>query len=221
MDFSAVFAHSDLLIHGMVLTVVLSGGAMLCGTALAVLLALLRQATPRFFVPAVTFYVAVIRNTPLLVQLLFVYFGLPLLGLRLSAVAASLLTLSVNLGAYAVEIIRAGIESIGSGQMEAALALALPYRRVLRLVILPQALARVWPALSAQYVHTLLGSSLCSVVSVVELAGAAALIDEVTFRSMETYLIVSAIYLAFAWSLRMALAAAGAHLFRARRMASA
>ena len=157
----------------------------------------------------------------LLVQLLLVYFGLPLLGFRLSAVGASLLTLSVNLGAYAVEIIRAGIESITRGQVEAGLALALVSRRVLRLVVLPQAIANVWPALSAQYVHTLLGSSLCSVVSVVELSGAAALIDEVTFRSMETYLIVSVIYLALSWSLRVSLQAIGVRLFRSRRVALA
>lgn len=221
MDFRAVLAHSDLLIHGMALTALLSVGAMFFGTVLAILLALLRLAIPRTFGPVVASYVTLIRNTPLLVQLLLVYFGLPLLGFRLSAVGASLLTLSVNLGAYAVEIIRAGIESITRGQVEAGLALALPYRRVLRLVVLPQAIANVWPALSAQYVHTLLGSSLCSVVSVVELSGAAALIDEVTFRSMETYLIVSVIYLALSWSLRVSLQAIGVRLFRSRRVALA
>lgn len=128
MDFRAVLAHSDLLIHGMALTALLSVGAMFFGTALAILLALLRLAIPRTFGPVVASYVTLIRNTPLLVQLLLVYFGLPLLGFRLSAVGASLLTLSVNLGAYAVEIIRAGIESITRGQVEAGLALALPYR---------------------------------------------------------------------------------------------
>lgn len=219
VDFRSVLAHSDLILNGLVLTALLSSGAMLLGTAIALVLALLRQTRPKLFGPLVDFYVALIRNTPLLVQLFLIYFGLPLLGLRLSAIEASLLGLSINLGAYAVEIIRAGIESIGKGQTEAGLALALPFARVLQFIVLPQALANIWPALSSQYVHTLLGSSLCSLVSVVELSGAAALIDNVTFRSMETYSLISALYLALSWTLRRALAAAGSRLFRARRLA--
>ncbi len=142
-----------------------------------------------------------------------IFFGLPLLGLRMTGIKAALLAMTLNLAAYATEIIRAGVDSIHKSQIEAGLSLALTKRQVLQHVVLVPAFARVWPALSSQFVLMMLASSICSFISCQELSGAAAIIEQRTFRSFETYIVVTVIYLVLALALKALLSVFGSMAF--------
>jgi polar amino acid transport system permease protein len=158
-------------------------------------------------------YVEAIRNTPFIVQLFFVFFGLPALGVHLGEFTAAILAMTLNLGAYSVEIIRAGIAAVPKGHHEAAASLAMTRGQTFRHVILPQALAKVFPALSSQIVITMLGSAVVSQISVPDLTYAASYIQSRNFRAFETYFLITASYLVMAIVLRALLNAAGKRLF--------
>ena len=143
-------------------------------------------------------YIELIRNTPFLVQLFFFFFALPALGLRWSAHAAALVAMVVNLGAYATEIIRAGIESVPRGQIEAGLALNLKRHQVFRFIILKPALKAIYPALTSQFILLMLSSAVVSAISADDLTSVAANLQSQTFRSFEIYIVVTGIYLALA-----------------------
>ncbi len=143
-------------------------------------------------------YIELIRNTPFLVQLFFFFFALPAIGLRWSPYTAALTAMVVNLGAYATEIIRAGIESIPKGQIEAGLALSLKPHQVFRLIILKPALRAIFPALSSQFILLMLSSAVVSVISADDLTSVAANLQSQTFRSFEIYIVVTLIYLSLA-----------------------
>jgi polar amino acid transport system permease protein len=213
LDFSGTFARSDLLLAGAVLTVELAAAAMALGFAIAMCCAGLQLYHPRSVGRLVTAYVEAIRNTPFLVQIFVIYYGLPSLGLRLSPITASILGLSIYVGAYATEILRAGIESIGHGQIEAAQALGLRRFAILRHVIVVPALAAIYPALTSQFVLLLLATSIVSAISTPELTGAANDIQGMTFRSLEAYLVVAAAYLVISGGFRLVFAALGRVLF--------
>lgn len=215
LHFGPVLAEWPRLLDGLLLTLGLSAAGIVLGTALGVGLAIVRATAPRPLPGLVAGYVEVIRNTPFLVQLFIVFFGLPPLGLRLTAPAAALLTLTINLGAYATEIVRAGIESIHPSQIEAGQSLAMTRLQVFRYVVLLPALARVWPALCSQFVLMMLSTSICSFISVEEMSGMAASVESQTFRSFEVYIVVTGVYLALAVLLRIALAVLGRALFPA------
>ena len=209
----AVFAARDLIAGGVALTLGLSLGAIILGSILGTLLVTWRSLGGRRSGWIVDAYVELMRNTPFLIQLFMVFFGLPLVGLRMSGTQAALLTMTLNLSAYATEIIRAGVESIHKSQFEAGVSLAMTRLQVFRHVILQPAFARVWPALSSQFVLMLLASSVCSFISVQELSGASALIEQRTFRSFETYIVATLIYLAMALTLKLFLLWLGRRLF--------
>lgn len=140
-------------------------------------------------------YVEVIRNTPFLLQLYFFFFGLPAIGIRLPPTQAALLTMVVNLGVYAVEIMRAGVESVPHGQTEAGRALGLRPLQIFRLIILPPTLSAIYQPLAAQFTMVLLGSSVTSAISANELTSAANSLQSINFRTFETYLVVTFMYL--------------------------
>ncbi|KQO75067.1 amino acid ABC transporter permease [Rhizobium sp. Leaf262] len=216
LHFESVLAESDLILRGIMLTIWLSATAIILGTLLAIILVALRNlgnAAVRFGVDS---YVELLRNTPFLVQLFMIFFGLPLMGFRMSGTQAALFAMTLNLSAYATEIIRAGVDSIHRSQIEAGLSLALSRIQVFRYVVLKPAFAKIWPALSSQFVLMLLASSICSFISVPELSGAASIIEQRTFRSFETYIVVTAIYLVLALALKIILAWLGHWLFRRR-----
>jgi len=216
LHFESVLAESDLILRGIMLTIWLSATAIILGTSLAIILVALRNlgnAAVRFGVDS---YVELLRNTPFLVQLFMIFFGLPLMGFRMSGTQAALFAMTLNLSAYATEIIRAGVDSIHRSQIEAGLSLALSRIQVFRYVVLKPAFAKIWPALSSQFVLMLLASSICSFISVPELSGAASIIEQRTFRSFETYIVVTAIYLVLALALKIILAWLGHWLFRRR-----
>ncbi len=212
-DFGPVIAHADTIADGVWLTLYLSAAGILLGLGLGVLLAMSRGLLPRPVQWVLDAYIEVIRNTPFLIQLFIIFFGLPVLGLRLDAMQAAILTIMVNLGAYATEIIRAGIDNIHPSQIEAGASLALTRLQVFRHVVLMPALARVWPSLTSQFVLTLLSTSICSFISVQELSGSAAQVESDTFRSFETYIVVTVIYLLLSLLLRLVLLLLGEVLF--------
>jgi polar amino acid transport system permease protein len=213
LQFEPVFAEIGLILNGILLTIGLSAGAIILGSALAILLVGFKSLVGRWAGTLVDAYVEIMRNTPFLVQLFMIFFGLPLLGFRMAGTEAALLAMTLNLAAYSTEIIRAGVDSIHKSQVEAGLSLALTRLQVFRYIVLKPALARVWPALSSQFVLMLLASSICSFISVPELSGAAAIIEQRTFRSFETYIIVTSIYLVLALSLKALLFWLGRKMF--------
>ena len=150
-----------------------------------------------------------LRNTPFIVQLFFLFFGLPSLGVKLSAELASVLAMVINLGAYAAEIVRAGVAATPRGQIEAAHSLALTPAQTFRRVVLPPALLKVWPAMVSQIIIVMLGSAVCGQISTPELSYAANLIQSRNFRAFESFIVATALYLALAVLVRQLLNWAG------------
>lgn len=197
-DFQSVFAYGDQLLAGTWLTIRLSLSAMIIGLIVAIVFALCKTRGPVFLRWPINMYIELVRNTPFLVQLFFFYFGLPALGLQLSPNTAALIAMVVNVGAYATEIIRAGIESISKGQIEAGLALNLSHLQIFRYVIIKPALRAIYPSLTSQFILLMLASAVVSAISADDLTSVAANIQSETFRSFEVYIIITAIYLALA-----------------------
>lgn len=201
-QFGLVWEHIPRLLAGAWLTIRLSLGAFAIGMVLAVICAAARQSAPRPVRALVAAYVEVIRNTPLLVQLFVIYFSLPAIGLRMDANQAALAGLAISYGGYATEIIRAGVEAVPRGQIEAGRALGLSSLRIFRHIILFQAMAVAWPALASQFVLLLLGSSIVSAISAEELTAVTNTLQSTTFRSFEFYFVATGMYLAMALGCR-------------------
>jgi polar amino acid transport system permease protein len=217
LEFSAPLVYWPDLLAGAATTLALSVSATVLGFALGVLCALARTGPSRAMARIAAAYVEAIRNTPLLVQIFIVYFGLASVGLRLGAFTAAVVALVVNVGAYTAEIVRAGIEAVPRSQREAAECLALSRWQQLRHVVLPPAIERVWPALTSQYVLLMLASSITSQISAEELTAVANRVQSDTFRSVETYLLVAMAYLALSLVLRLLFWAVGSAAFPRRR----
>jgi polar amino acid transport system permease protein len=209
LDFSAVLVEWPALLRGAGFTLGLSVAAAAGGLLLGVACGWARAWGAPPLRHAVGVYVELIRNTPFIVQLFFLFFGLPSLGVRLSPEWASILAMVVNLGAYAAEIVHAGIEGTPQGQIEAARSLALNEWQVFTRVVLPPALGRVWPAMVSQIVIVMLGSAVCGQIAAQELSYAANLINSRTFRAFEAFITATLIYLALSVALRQALHWAG------------
>ena len=205
LDFAAVLVDWPLLLRGVAATVVLTAVSAVAGVAVGVVCGWARAWGPVGLARAVAVYVELVRNTPFIVQLFFIFFGLPSLGLRLSPEVASIIAMVVNLGAYAAEIVRAGIEATPRGQVEAGLSLALSRAQVFTRIVLPPALERVWPALVSQIIIVMLGSAVCGQIAAQELSYFANLIQSRNFRSFEAYIIAAVIYLGLAVALRQVL----------------
>lgn len=203
-EFSFAFLEKywSLLLQGTIETIKMSLIVTFLGFLLGTLCAVASISKYRFLRIIVAIYVEAIRNTPLLIQLFLVYFGLSSLGLKFSAQASALIGLTINVGAYSSEIIRAGLQSINKGQLEAADTLGLNRLQMLAAVMLPPALERVYPSLVSQYVLLMLATSVASQISAEELTGAAARIQSMTFRSFEVYLVILVIYLLLSFLMR-------------------
>jgi polar amino acid transport system permease protein len=204
--FRDVFSYWDILQDGLILTLWLSSATIAIGLVLGTVAAAAMTYGPRWLRAAVTAYVEVIRNTPLLVQLFIVFFGLPSVGLRFDAVTASLITLSINLGAYTCEIVRAGLESITKTQIEAGHSLGLSGPQIFRYIVFMPAMKAVYPALTSQFVLLVLATSVVSQISAQDLFHAASIIQSRTFRDFEVYAVVAAMYLGLAIVLKVAFA---------------
>jgi polar amino acid transport system permease protein len=204
-QFNVVWEHFGELLTGAWLTIQLSATAMVLGLGLAVLCAYGKTAGPRPVRWLVASYVELIRNTPFLVQIFIFYFSLPVIGIRLTANSAALAAMTINLGAYASEIVRAGIEAIPVGQVEAARALGLKRLHIFRFIIIFPALKTVYPALASQFILLMLSSSIVSTISAVELTAITNSLQSTTFRAFEFYFVATGLYLAMALGFRFAL----------------
>lgn len=194
-DFSVISDNAWSLFIGCLQTLQLTAVAMVGALALAVLLSMgLRSRHTALHLPIVAF-VEVVRNTPFLVQIFILFFGLPVIGVRLSPAVAAALALTLNGAAYATEIIRGGLESIAKGQTEAGLALGLRPIQVFRHVVLKPALRAIYPSLVSQFIFLMLTSSIVSSISANELTHVAAVLEGRTFRSFEIYFVVAGLYL--------------------------
>ncbi len=216
LDFGAVLEQWPLLVQGAAVTVGLTAIAAVVGTAVGIGGAWARADGPAWLRTIVGTYVELIRNTPFIVQLFFIFFGLPSLGVKLTPAWASIIAMVINLGAYATEIIRAGIQATPRGQVEAAVSLAMTPAQVFTRVVLPPALARIWPALVSQIIIVMLGSSICGQIATEELTYAANLIQSRNFRAFESFIIGAAMYLTLAIALRWLLNTIGARFLMAR-----
>lgn len=202
LDFPAILSQWPLLARGVGWTLGLTAISALVGVAVGVVFAWVRSHGSVWLKWVVGTYVELIRNTPFIVQLFFVFFGLPAAGLKLSPEIASVIAMVINLSAYATEIIRAGIDATPKGQIEAAMSLALNRMQVFVRVVLPPALRKVWPSLVSQIIIVMLGSAVCGQISVQELSYAANLIQSRNFRAFEAYIVATLVYLTLAVAVR-------------------
>jgi polar amino acid transport system permease protein len=189
--------------QGLGTTLYLSIATMILGLAIGVAGAAARLYGGPVLRGLVGAYVEVIRNTPLLVQLFIVFFGLPSIGVRLDALTAALISLTINLGAYSVEIVRAGLQAVPRPQIEAGHSLGLAGYQVFRYVVLMPALKLMFPALASQFILLMLATSIASQISVKELFHAASIIQSRTFRDFEVYSVIAVLYLGLALALRV------------------
>jgi polar amino acid transport system permease protein len=208
-DFLAVLSQWPLLLKGVAWTIGLTAIATVVGMAVGTFCAWARSGGPAWLRWVVGAYVELIRNTPFIVQLFFIFFGLPAAGFKLSAETASIIAMVMNLGAYSTEIIRAGIEATPKGQIEAAVSLALSRAQTFFRVVLPPALRKVWPSMVSQIIIVMLGSAVCGQISTEELSYAANLIQSRNFRAFEAFIVATLIYLALSVALRRLLDWAG------------
>lgn len=217
LDFQVVLERWPLFLEGAWMTIRLAFGATLVGFTMGTLGAIGRRSSMPWAQRAATVYVEVIRNTPLLVQIFLVYFGLASIGLKLPAFTVALVALTINVGAYATEIMRAGFDSIHRGQIEAAECLALNRRQVYWHVVLLPAMERVYPALTSQFILLMLASSVCSQISAEELTAVANHVQSDTYRPFETFILVGIGYVVLSLLMRAGFWGLGALLFPRRR----
>ncbi|WP_460452583.1 amino acid ABC transporter permease [Alsobacter sp. SYSU BS001988] len=202
LQFRDVFAAWESLLGGVLITLLLSAVAMLGGLVIGVACAAGRVYGPSWLKRVVSVYVEVIRNTPLLVQLFLIFFGLPSFGIRLDGLTAAIIALVINLGAYTTEIVRAGFEAVPRAQIEAGHSLGLSGLQVFRYVVVFPALQAMFPALASQFVLLMLATSIVSQISVEDLFHAASIVQSRTFRDFEVYAVIGALYLGLAFAFR-------------------
>ncbi len=202
LQFTPILEQWPMLLKGAALTIALTAESAIVGVLIAVIFAWIRIHGPLILRWIVGTYVELIRNTPFIIQLFFLFFGLPSIGVKLSPLTASSIALVINLSAYASEIIRAGIEATPRGQIEAAESLALSKMQIFTHVVLPPALKKVWPAMVSQITIVMLGSAVCGQISTEELSFVTNLIQSRNFRAFEAYIVGTSIYLLLAIGLR-------------------
>ncbi len=157
------------LLKGALLTIIFSASSEIFGIIIGMVTSIIRVSRIKVLNHLAIIYVDLFRGTPLLMQIIFIYYALPYLGINLPASVAGIAALSINSGAYVTEIFRAGIESIEKGQIEAARSLGMSYIKTMRYVIIPQTIKRVLPPLTNEFVALIKDSSLLSVIAISEL----------------------------------------------------
>lgn len=196
MEFSDVVAFLPILLKGAVVTVQITIGALLLSSLLGLILALMKLSPFRALSLTASTIVNVIRGLPIIVQLFYIYFVIPELGIQLSAFQASIIGLGIAYSAYQAENFRAGIEAIDSGQIEAAKSIGMKSRLIMRRVVLPQAIRIALPPYGNTAVMILKDSSLASTITVAEMTRAGQLIAASTFQNTTVYTMVALLYLA-------------------------
>jgi polar amino acid transport system permease protein len=201
-DFASVFANTDALLAGAVGTVYIFAICLVLGLSFGLVVGLGRYAHTKWLYLPATAFVEFFRNTPVLVQILWFYFAMPLLvPFAISPLAAASLGISLNSAAFSAEIYRAGIQSIERGQWDGARALGMGWGQAMRRIILPQAIKRMMPALTNRAIEIFKMSTLASAVAYVELLQQAKLIASLNFNPIEAYSAVAVIFFVFLWPL--------------------
>ncbi|CAH2932559.1 MAG: ABC transporter, permease protein (cluster 3, basic aa/glutamine/opines) [uncultured Paraburkholderia sp.] len=187
--------------------------AFVLAMLLGLLTALASASSVRLLRGMASVYIEAIRNTPVLLQIFIVFFGLPSLGITLNAYTAGVIALGVNVGAYLAEVFRAGIQSVPRGQLEAASILGLERSQIFMEVVLPQAARAVYPAIVNNLIQLLLGTSLLSAIALPELSGTATVINARTLLYIQTFTITLIVYLFLSNVLSWAASQIGARMF--------
>ncbi|WGI24456.1 amino acid ABC transporter permease [Halomonas alkaliantarctica] len=195
MEFSDITAFLPILLKGALITVQITIGALLLSTLLGLLLALMKLSPVRALSLVAGTFINVVRGLPIIVQLFYIYFVLPELGIQLSAFQASIIGLGVAYSAYQAENFRAGIEAIEAGQIEAARSIGMKSKLIMRRVVLPQAIRIALPPYGNTAVMILKDSSLASTITVAEMTRAGQLIAASTFQNTTVYTLVALLYL--------------------------
>ncbi len=183
-----------LLWQGLLLTLLIGVASFVSACILGFMITLARLFGPRPLRYLAIIYISIVRGTPLLVQLLLIYYGLPQIGVRLEAIPSAILALALHTAAYLSEDFRAGFMSVDKGQWEAAFSIGMPMRMAIRRITLPQAVRIFTPAAGSRFISLIKETSLASVVTVVELTRIAEQVGSSTFRYMEMFLIVAFVY---------------------------
>jgi len=182
------------ILGGAGITILVCVASIIFATLLAILGALGRLSKVPVIYSLASFYVSLVRGTPLLVQIFFVYFALPQVGIIIDPIPAGIIALSFNYGAYMTEIFRAGIQAVPRGQREAAEALGLPERLVMRRVVLPQATRIVIPAIGNEFIAMIKDSALVSTIGVQEVLWRAGVAGRPTLHTLQAFMIAALIY---------------------------
>ncbi len=190
--------YIDRLLHGCLVSIELSTAGGILGMILGlVLVSAQGKSSPKLLSGFAQGYIETVRNTPFIVQLFFVAFGLPqLLHYRWSFEASALLAMTLNFSAYFAEVVRAGISSIPTGQIEAAGSLCLTKRQIFLDIVLPQALCNVYPSLTSQFVFLFLTTGLISEIGVEDLTWAGRFVADRNFRDFEVFIVLTVLYVA-------------------------
>lgn len=196
LDFSPVFADFGALMNGAAVTVEVTAGALLLACVIGLLVGVGRLNPRRYVIYNLcSLYLLLFRGTPLLVQLFIWFFGLPHFGITLPAFACGVLGLGMYSGAYVSEIVRGAIQSVDRGQTEAARSLGMSSGQAMRIIVLPQAVVRMIPPLGNEFIALIKNSALVSLLIIHDLMHEGQKIISVSYRSLETYLVVALIYL--------------------------
>lgn len=199
MDWSAVINNVDTLVQGLITTLELSTVSIAFSIVFGTALALARLSNIALVDAMVSAYIELFRNTPLLITLYLIYFGLPLIGILIPPFTSAVLALVVQHSAFISEIIRGGILSVPRSQIEAGRAMGMTPLKTFRIVILPQAVATALPSLVGSLVILLQDTSLGAAIAEVDLTMAAKVISQRTATSFEPFITIAAIYLVLAW----------------------
>ncbi len=196
IHFSEVFPYLPLLLKGLLLSVAITVVSTLIGTFLGLFSALANLSSRKVARTIANAYVEAFRNTPLLVQMYLIYFGLGQFGIQIPAVPAAILAMTLNTGAYTTVIFQTGIQAVDVGQKEGGLVLGMTYRQTFRHVILPQAFRIIFPPLVNQAISLFLFSAVASTITVPELTHQAMFVDSVTWRTFEVFVVTTCLYFA-------------------------
>ena len=218
LDFAPLVDFWPVFLNGAWLTLKMTALAVCIGTALGTLVAFAKRSSYKILSGLCSVYIEVVRNTPFLVQIFLLYFGLASFGIRMPTFAAAILAMTINIGAYVAEIIRAGLEAIPHGQIEAAECLGLSKWRIGWHVMLQPAIEKVYPALTGQFLLMMQASAMASQISAQELTAVANTVQSDTFRSLETYIVVAILYLVLSLLIKLITTLMGEYFFRRRRV---
>ncbi|VVE66495.1 ABC transporter permease [Pandoraea captiosa] len=217
LNFAPLVPYWPVFLEGAWLTLKMTVFAVVIGTVLGTLVAFAKRSRHRLLSRLCAIYIESVRNTPFLVQIFLLYFGLASMGVHLPTFTAAVLAMVINIGAYAAEIIRAGLESVPRGQIEAAECLGLSKWRIAWHVMLQPSIEKVYPSLTTQFILMMQASAIASQISAEELTAVANTVQSDTFRSLETYIVVAALYLALSLLVKLVAWAAGEYFFKRRR----